>query len=234
MKNTYSSAFANRFTKKWGTQKYSVDPYITGYHFMKWVKLPNSLITYASQIDDGKGGLPGTSTVADVLSSLCLQVTIPTGTVNRAEFYGLGNIRSAVPSNVDWDNTVTIRFLELSGLPIYKIISGWVRLIRDYRVGVSPLKNDGYGKKNYAATAYYWTTSPDGQTVEFAACLAGLFPLKDPIDSFGHDITAYDKLEIDIDFNVDYIYRDTWVYSQVKNYSTFTNHSGFDYSGDIS
>lgn len=230
MKNTYVNAAANRFTRKWGTGKGAVDPYITGYHFVKWVALPPSLGDHIGQINDGSKSV---GNYADLLSSLCTQVTLPGGTVNRAEINGLGNIRSAVPSNVDWDNTVTMRFLELSGLPVYKIISAWVRLIRDYRVGASKLANDTYGKSKYAGAAYYWTTSPDGQTIEFACCLAGLFPLKDPIDSFGHDLTAYDKLELDIDFNVDYVYRDSWVYNKVANYAKLP-YDSYDYKGDIS
>lgn len=227
MKNTFVNAAENRFTRKWGTLRSAVDPYITGYHFIKWTTLPPDLPKTVKEIDDGTG----ITRFADLLSSLCLQVTLPTGTVNRAEINGLGNLRSSVPSYVDWDTTVSMRFLELSGLPIYKIISGWVRLMRDYRIGVSKLTNNMYGKSRYAGTAYYWTTSPDGKTIEFACCLAGLFPLKDPIDSFGHDLTGIDKLEIDVDFNVDYIYRDSWVYQKVAAYANLDYNK--DYSEEV-
>jgi hypothetical protein len=208
----------NNFSRRWGgTRVKTVDPYITGYHFINFVYLPSTLEANVTGSFKNLGGL-NAGAIKNVLASACLSVTIPGATVNKAEFNGLGNIKFAVPSNVDWDNTVTIRFLESSGLPILGIMHGWVRMIRDYRAGVSALSEQGqYTKSNYAATMYYWTTEPNGKQVEYHSCMTGMYPLKDPTDQFGHDITAYDKLEIDIDWNVDYLWHEAWTESDCQS-----------------
>ena len=204
----------NRFTRKWGGSETTVDPYISGYFHTYWQYLPSSLSTSI--------GIPGgTATIGDdvniktILQSACLAVTIPGATVNKAEFTGLGGIKWAVPTNVEWDNTVTIKFLEFSSLPILAIIHGWVRLIRDYRTGVSHvLKGSSiYHKSNYSGTMLYWTTRPDTYMIEYYAAITGMFPLKDPTDQYGGDLATNDKLELDLDFNADYIFHESWVRS---------------------
>lgn len=206
----------NSFTRKWGTRSSSVDPYITGYHFTSWAYLPPSLTNAVGQPGGWSQGY-GQGAIKNILQSSCLSVTIPGGTLNKAEFNGLGNIRWAAPSNVDYDNNCSMRFLEASGLPIHSIMHGWIRLIRDYRTGVSLLtQGESYTKANYSGTVYYWTTEPNGIAVEYHCCMTGLFPARDPSDQFGHDITAYDKLEIDIDFNVDYLWHENWTLSYCR------------------
>ncbi|MCK5018917.1 MAG: hypothetical protein KAS32_17780 [Candidatus Peribacteraceae bacterium] len=208
--NSFSAVTTNSFTRRWGGTENGVDPYVSGYFFTHWAALPDGLAA-ATQVAGGNDGISSKGEIQDILKSTTLSVTLPGGTVNKAEFTGLGGIKWAVPTNVDFDNTVTIRFLEFSSLPIFAIIHGWVRMMRDYRTGASLLEEDAYTKSNYSGTLYYWTTKPDGKTVEYFACLTGLFPMKDPSDQFGGDLTAYDKLEMDIDWNVDYVWHEDWV-----------------------
>jgi len=218
--NAFAALKENRFSRKWGgtTAGSAVDPYISGYFFTHWAAVPPKLHEYSPIASNS--GVSDSGTVTDVLHAACLAVTIPGGTVNKAEFAGLGGVKWSAPTNVEYDNTVTLKFLEFSTLPILAIMHGWVRLIRDYRTGVSPLVGgDAYTKSNYAGTMYYWTTKPDGQTIEYAACLTGVFPLKDPTDQYGGDLATIDKLELDIDFNVDYIWHEDWVVTQCEQYT---------------
>jgi len=230
MKNNFlrMTSGSNRFSRRWGTVASYVDPYITGYHFVRWSYLPPQLSANVAH-----GGnktmmeqVSNNTPLAYLMESATLSVTIPGATVNKAEFNGLGNIKWAVPTNVDWDNTCTCKYLEASGLPIYSLFHGWVRMIRDYRAGVSTIDREpgDYNKSNYAGTMYYWTTEPNGRWVEYHCCMTGMFPTKDPTDLFGHDITAYDKLEIDIDFNVDYLWHEDWTYD---NCQAFVTDSGY-------
>jgi len=217
--NSFKSITENGFSRKWGgAQSSTVDPYISGYFHTNWAYIPNTLVDQV-KVPAGPDGIENIGNIQEILRSSCLAVTLPGGTVNKAEFSGLGGIKWAAPTNVEFDNTVTVKFLEFSGLPIMSIVSGWVRLIRDYRAGVSPLKAGTYGKSNYAGTMYYWTTQPDGIQVEYAACISGMFPMKDPMDQFGGDLTTYDKLEMDIDFNADYVWRESWVYDRCTTLS---------------
>jgi len=193
------------------------DPYISGYHFIHWAKLPDELPTYV-QGGDGKtaSGVFGNNkiNVGEFLAGSCLSVTPPGGTLNKTEFTGMGGIKWAVPTNIDYTNTVSVKFLEFSHLPVLGIISGWIRLIRDSKTGLSNLNVDSnaYTKSAYAGSLLYWTTKPDGHTVEYSAAYTGVFPSKDPQEMYSGDLTAVDKLEVEIEFNVDWIWHEQWVH----------------------
>lgn len=216
MNSSFSALNQNQFSRKWAGTDGAVDPYISGYFFTRWEGLPGDLssaiLTGGSSHELSKSDLP------NLLAGSCLAVTLPGGTVNKAEYTGLGGIRFSVPTNVEFDNTVTVKFLEFQTLPVFHLIHAWVRLIRDYSSGVSEALGKGrYTKSNYACNMYYWTTKPNGIDIEYAACITGMFPLKDPTDLLGADLTTYDKLEIDIDFNADYIWHEDWVYTKVSS-----------------
>jgi len=225
----------NRFTRKWGTEGSKVvEPYVTGYHFIYWQSLPSKLSDNVS-INANPAKFSSNSEIANVLAGLCLAVTIPGLTVNKTDFQGLGGMSWTAPTGIVEDNNCNMRFLETSGLPIYHIFHGWVRMIRDYRAGISNLASDSqYMKSNYAATVFYWTTEPNGKIVEYHSCLAGLYPLKDPRDSFSHDIASNDKLEIDIDFAVDRVFSEAWTYNKCQAYANQyymdSNAAGSEYA----
>jgi hypothetical protein len=88
-------------------------------------------------------------------------------------------------------------------------------MIRDYRSGVSNLTEDeglaAYSKRTYSSIMYYWTTAPDGKTVEYYAAYDGVFPTKDPQDLFTSDVETVGRLDAEIEFNVDYLWHEDWV-----------------------
>jgi len=195
------------------------DPYITGYHYIKWVVLPPTLSDYIKSGDGGNmDGLGSNKEISNFLESSCLSVTPPGGTLGKTEFTGVGGIKWSVPTNIEYGNSVTVKFLEFSHLPVSNIMHGWVRMIRDYKTGTSNL-NDGdsdYTKSEYAGSMLYWTTKPDGHTVEYSAAYTGMFPSKDTQDLFTSDVTSNDKLEIDMEFNVDWIWHEKWVHDKCQ------------------
>jgi hypothetical protein len=218
-------AGSNRFTRKWGTRAGNVaEPYISGYHFIHWSYLPEIVVKGQSNLTGVDSVVTNTNVdqVGNILSSLCLSVTIPGRTVNPVEMQGLGGLKWRAIGNIDEGNDLSMRFLELQELPIHRIFHGWTKGIRDNRSGTTYLQGkaprEAYKKSNYAGTVYYWTTLPNGYDLEFAACYAGVFPLKDPSDSFSHDVAANDKLEIDMDFSTDYSYQEGWVYKRCENF----------------
>lgn len=186
-----------QLTRKFGGTKSGIaDPYISGYFFSWFQHLPTKLADYVPGMSNGD--------IARILAAACLSVTPPGGTLNKAEFTGLGGVKWSVPTNIDYGNTITLKFLEYSGTPINKIFRGWFNMIRDYRTGLSRIE-DRYTKSAYAATLLYWITAPNASVdqIEFAAVYDGVFPSKDPSDLFTGDVEAVDKLEIEIEFNVD-------------------------------
>lgn len=153
-----------------------------------------------------------------------MSVTPPGGTLNKVEFTGLGGVKWAVPGNIDYGTSVSIKFLEFNKTPILDIMSGWVKMIRDYRTGVTDLidgdDGSGYSQSTIAGLLYYWTTAADAKTVEFYACYDGVFPTKDPSDLFTSDVETVGRLDIEVEFNVDTAWREPWVLSKCQAFSS--------------
>jgi hypothetical protein len=220
MKYSFAELGVNILTRKFGGTTVGVaDPYVTGYHFIWFDKLPPGLPGYISS--NGISGISATGEIQSVLAASCLSVTPPGGTLNKIEYTGLGGVKWAVPGNIDYGNTVSVKFLEFNKTPILDIMHNWVKLIRDYRTGVTDLEDgdqgEGYTKKTYAGLMYYWTTAPDAKTVEYYAAYDGVFPAKDPQDLFTSDVETVGRLDLEIEFNVDYAWHEPWVLTRCQS-----------------
>jgi hypothetical protein len=112
---------------------------------------------------------------------------------------------------MDYGTSVSFRFIEFSGVPVLRILGGWVRMMRDYKMGISELQDTTYIKTNYSATVLYWTTKPDGLSVENCACYSGVFPVRDPQELYAGDVQTIDKLEVEVEFNCDFVWKEPWV-----------------------
>jgi hypothetical protein len=218
MKNTFSKVAENILTRKFGGTSSTVgtaEPYVTGYHFISFRNIPTNLPTYVKELFK-PGEEPSDDDIPNLLAGACLNVTAPGGRIAKIDFAGLGGIRWSIPGAVEYDNSVTVRFLEFQGLPISNIIRGWVRMIRDYRTGLAFARANGssnaeYTKRDYSSIMYYFTTTPDLKSLEYFACYDGIFPITDPQNLFTSDIETIGKLDLDIEFNVDYIWTEQWV-----------------------
>jgi len=225
----YRTSFANLdkniFSRKFGgTQVGVADPYVTGYHFIWFDQLPSGLVAAIKSYDGISGQVLDGPSIQRVLAATCLSVTPPGGTLNKVEYTGLGGVKWAVPGNVDYGNTVSVKFFEMNKTPLLDIMHGWVKMIRDYRTGATDLIDGdedgaGYTKGVYAGLMYYWTTAPDGVTVEYYACYDGVFPSKDPQDLFTSDVETVGRLDVEIEFNVDYAWHEKWVYNKCKDFA---------------
>jgi len=185
-----------------GTKVVSADPYTSGTFFIWFTIFPEGLKKYLYIQQD----------IRDphrILSSLCTGVTPAGGTVNKVEYTGLGGIKWATPGSVEYGTSVTLKFLEMQGTPVRKIIHHWVKMIRDNRVGVSGLP---FKLSDYSATMLYWTMTPELDNVETAEAWDGVYPLKDPQDLYPSSIETIDKIEPEIEFNVNRIIEEKWVY----------------------
>jgi len=225
-KTSFSVTRDNVFSRKFGGTSIGVaDPYVTGYHFIWFDQLPAKLVTSLVNYK-GISGISTNAEIQRVLAASCLSVTPPGGTLNKVEYTGLGGIKWAVPGNIDYGNTVSVKFFEFNKTPILDVMHGWVKMIRDYRTGASDLddselvgQSDGYSKSQYAGLMYYWTTAPDGLTVEYYACYDGVFPSKDPQDLFTSDVETVGRLDVEIEFNVDYAWHEDWVHTKCQGFA---------------
>lgn len=213
MKYSFQELKQNIATRKFGGTTHGVaDPFLTGYFHIWFDKLPPSLPDYT---ESGASGISSNGDIKHVLAATCTGVTPPGGTLNRVEMPGLGGLKWGVPGNIDYGNSVTLKFFEMNKTPLLDILHGWFKMMRDYRTGVTALDDgeggEGYTKKSYAALMYYWITSPDGKTIEHANCFDGMFPLKDPQDLFTSDIETVGKLDIELEFHCDTQWNEEWV-----------------------
>jgi len=218
MKYSFAELGQNLFSRKFGGTTIGVaDPYVSGYFFIWFDKLPTQLASY---VTPGKAGIASNSEIKNILAASCTGVTPPGGTLNKIEFTGLGGVKWAVPGNIDYGNSITLKFIEFNKTPILDIMHGWTKMIRDYRTGASNLIDgeDGSGltKNTYAGLMYYWTTAPDGNSVEYYAAYDGVFPTKDPQDLYAGDVENVARLDVEIEFNIDYPYHESWVYDKCQ------------------
>lgn len=209
------------------------EPYVSGYAYTKW-NISSSLmsalnaesatapggfynnVNISNQLDNKLG-----ASAANILSATCTSVTPPDGRINVVEFNAIGGAKYQVPGAIEYGNTLQCRFTEFSGLPVFRVIHGWAQYLRNNKTGTTFLNSDSSGgadyvKNNYSAVVLYWTTKPDGRTVEYAAAFSGVFPTQDPIEVFTGDITSVEKVELEISFNVDFVYTDGWVYQEAQ------------------
>jgi len=224
LQNSFGPLLGDNITTRrfGGTVTGMAEPYSTGYHYIRFDHLPSELASYIAEYDVG---ISGVGEISNILSAACLGVTPPGGTLNKTEFTGVGGIKWAVPGSIDYGNTVSVKFLEMMGTPIAHIMHSWVKMMRDYRTGVSSTKEGaGITKKDYSALLYYWTTAPDGITPDYCVCYDGVFPGKDPQDLFASDVETIGRLDIEIEFNVDYAWHEPWVKSKCEQLtSAFTS-----------
>jgi hypothetical protein len=221
LKHAFSNVQGNVLSRRWGGHTTGVaDPYITGYHHIWFDRLP--VIPFDNH--PVSGDLNNKNEIPLILAATCTGVTPPGGTLNKVEFTGLGGVKWAVPGNLDYGNSVSVKFQEMQGLPVTTIMHKWVKMMRDYRTGISNLGEDagggdntaGYTKTGYSAVLYYWTTAPDGKTIEYFAAYDGVFPTKDPADLYASDVESIGKLDVEIEFNVDYVWHEKWVYDKIN------------------
>lgn len=191
------------------------EPYISGWQYTKWILPSGFTEIQIPSTADGANGM-SVAQAANVLAATCTSFTPPGGTLESAEFNALAGAKYSVPTTVTYGNSITAKFVEFSGLPILRILHSWVNMIRDNKSGLTKLQGAEYIKSKYAGSVLYWTTKPDGKTVEFAAAYNGVFPKKDPQDLFPGDIASVDKVEIDCEFNCDFVYQEDWVYNAAK------------------
>jgi hypothetical protein len=230
--NSFMSAVNMRGTRNYGSSitTLAAEPYTTGTFYIWFGNLPNLLPqTLADGL--GVGNVSGLGETEDqiqkILSALCTGVTPPGGTLNPVEYTGLGGVRWGVPGSIDYGRTITLKFIELKDLPILTIIGSWFKMIRDNRTGIS-LNVDitQYDSSIYGGTLLYWTTTPNGKEIQFFAGYDGIFPLKDPMDAYSSDVETIDKQEVEIEFNVNRIFRDAWVLNEcvTRNAEMFLTH----------
>jgi len=207
------AGFSALLTK--GYQPQAIDPYITGYFYVLWTRLPDFLTN--------QGNVLGAN-----FSHLCRVVnngfTLPDITLNTTDVpLGFGGTNKlSVPTNIDMSNEISIKYLELSGLPVSRFHTSWISGIRDYASGVSQIKN--YSQYNITGDCLYITTKPvmnndnNKQIIESAHLFTGVFPNTDKQSSFAGDLTSSDKVDLEVPYKFHQMFhgKNTLAYAEGK------------------
>jgi len=206
---SWNTAILNR---NFGLDVNREDAYVTGYFFGLFsdsAETPNTFKNIRKSLDEmyGCDYVKGPDDIKYVLAAFLTGApTLPSGTLNFDTIQAMGGTKWGVASNVDYGDTFTLHFVEMSGIPIIKIISAWFNMIRDRNSGRSRLKN--YAKTEFSLDFVYATTRPNGTEIEFAALFTGCYPLKDPLDLLSGDVATVGQLGLDIDFHFDRVWVD--------------------------
>lgn len=200
----YDNTLANNksfFTGHMNLQRLEFDPFIGGYAFIYWVKLPKWVtMKYPGFKDMTQKNFKS----FDGISDIDLQAEDYTHTFN-SNGYG-------VASTIQKNNTdFTIKHQEFSGSPIRNMYQFWVSGIRDPRTDIATyprMFGCDYAAKNHTGELLYIVTRPDANNVkdesinniEFAAYYTNVFPTKIPLGHLNYSQGDHSLAEIDIPF----------------------------------
>lgn len=190
------------------------DPFISGYAFIYWTKLPAFLSDgkvsdyYANHLNLGD------MKMAELFKHMTMK--------NFKSLDGIGDIELGaeaitagftgnemnVASNITKGNTeFTLKHQELSGSPIRLMYQYWVDGIRDMDTGIAHYQgaeNLAYSQANHTGELLYIVTDPSGgqlaNSVEFAAYFTNVFPTRVPMGHLNYQSGEHGFTEIDIPF----------------------------------
>lgn len=182
--------------------KHTLDPIISGYAFIYWIKLPDwfdkdpDLKYYKSMSEKNFRQFAG---IQDIELTTVQQQT---GFANR-EFDVAAGV--SVPTN-----EFTITHKEFSGGIMRKLYQKWISYIRDPRTGVAlypKLFGVDYGARNHTGELLYVTVRPDvtntaKDIVEFAAYFTNVMPKNIPLSTlYNYEQGNQESPTIDIPFS---------------------------------
>lgn len=183
-------------------QKY--DPFITGYAFIVWTKLPAFFDEPFAKRFKGitEKNFKSFSGVSD------MNLNVEDVTHGFA-----GNAYGVATGLQKENNSFSITHIETSGSPIRELYSYWVMGISDSETGLAryhgKISNDmPYSAKNHTGELLYIVTDPSGgykgSGVEFACYYTNVLPTKVPQDHLNYSSGDHSSVEITMDFRGNY------------------------------
>lgn len=214
----------NLLTKRFNLGLNQEDAFVLGYFGIRFKFSSNvsKAISDAAEIatdSNAERRLWSQDNIGDMLSSLCEGVSgVPGGTLNKVDVTGMGGTKWGIVSNFDFGDQITLKFRELSGMPVRKCIAAWANLSRHTNAGVSMLIDNEYTKTNWSADLVYWLMRPNGKSVEAGIVYQGVYPMSDLGSQIATDITTVDGQTFDVNFHVDAQYWDYKTTAEAQSY----------------
>lgn len=195
----------NLFSGVWNLNNSNLnkyDPFITGYSFIVWTKLP---AFFSSDFNKKFKGMTEKNFKAfSGVSDLNLSVEDVT--------HGFTGNAYGVATNIQKENTsFTITHQELAGSPIRELYTYWVTGIRDFETGLATYHGKigssqcpYYSAKFHTGELLYVKTDPaggyKGTGIEFACYYTNVMPTKIPQEHLNYTSGDHSVVEIAMDF----------------------------------
>jgi len=174
------------------------DPYVSGYAFIKWIKVPTWIHT-----DQGKDFMQLTERNFKAFSGLA-DLEQETGGITA----GFTNVELGfAKGTVSKPNEFTLKYQVKSGSDIDRYYNTWVSGIRDPKTGIATYpKKSGlpYHSNNHTGILLYvvtrpdannWGAGPDKSNIEFSALITHMMPKRIMMDHFNFEGGAHEFSE---------------------------------------
>lgn len=175
----------------------SYDPYVSGYAFIAWVKVPS----WISEVDKFKQLSQKNFKSFQGINNIELETEgTRTGFTTNETHYtkGIGNKSSEF----------TLKYQQHSGSPMTSLYNEWVSGIRDPKTGIATYPKEfgvEYHSNNHTGTLLYVVTRPDadnfdGNNIEFAALWTHVQPTRINLEHFNFESGSHDVFDLDQPF----------------------------------
>ena len=184
------------------------DPYVGGYSFIRWLKVPAWI---SSRQSGEKAGSDNNNEFTKLSES------------NFKSFSGLGSMQldtgpltmgftanetSFAKGTMQKAEGFTLKYQVSSGSDLCSYYNNWVSGIRDPKTGIATYPKDysiPYHSKNHTGTLLYVNTRPDADNweddiIEFAAIYTNVFPTKIVQDHFNYEGGSHEFAEVEQEF----------------------------------
>lgn len=194
-----SPADSNYYKGWFNTIEQPVDPLLTGFAFILWLRVPTWL--NGDRVDAFQMLTQKNLRAFDLPSDIELQTA--------GSQAGFSTEETNYANGITKSQGFTMTHKEYSGSPIRQAYTTWVTGIRDPKTGVAtyPLISGlPYAAKNHTGELLYIVTRPDATNVgdasiiEFAAYFTNVMPTKAPITHFNFAAGTQDNPEIQQQF----------------------------------
>lgn len=186
------------YAGNYNTINLDFDPFITGYSFFKWKKVPGWVEQAFPAFQD--------MTEKNFIEGFSLSdIELETGTISA----GFAANEYNFAANAKKGNTeFSIKHREFSGSPIRNMYQHWITGIRDPETGIATypaIYNIDYAAKNHTGELIYIVTRPDANNVglnniEFACYYTAVMPTKLQLSQMAYTSGTHDAVEYEQSF----------------------------------
>ena len=208
------------FTGVFNGKELPVDPYISGYAFIKWLHVP-------AWVEDNEA-FPGFKGMTEKnLRAFTGMDDIEIQTIALQN--GFTPSELMFPGTVTMPNGFTMTHNEFSGSPVSSAYTYWASSIRDPETGLASYPAE-YASKNHCGALLYVVTRPDAASkrktiIEKAAYFSAVWPMKIALSQYNYTAGTNESPQVEITFAAQ-----RHIGEQIEKYAADNITSLYDYA----